>query len=126
MAEPAEPIEPAQAGADDEPEISLRARVVFCAVAWAIALILTLLFVLPHPMAIVLLPFFPEGLFVFLPRRPAAVIGWATYLVLMIFLLRSRTSTRYFVLFGVLCVLLAVNIPGCKHIADNKHLGHSI
>jgi len=126
MVEPAEPLGPAQEVPDDEPEMSLRARVILSATAWAIALVLTLLIVFPVPAGVAFLPLFPEGLFVFLPKRPAVVIGWVTYLVLMIFLLRSRTSTRFFVLFGVLCLLLAVNIPGCKHIADNTHVPHSI
>ena len=111
---------------DDEPEMSLRARLLLCAMAWAAGLIVTLLMVLPAPMGVVLLPFFPEGLFPFLPRRVAGVVGWLTYLILTTFLLRSRTRTRFFVLFAVLCALLAVNAPGCKRIADKKNLGHSI
>jgi hypothetical protein len=127
MAESTGPVEPAQSGVPDEqPEITLRARVAFCAITWAFALILTLLIVFPAPVGVVFLPSFPEGLFVFLPGRQAMVVGWATYLILTTFLLRSRTRSRYFVLFAVLCALLAVNIPGCKHIADNTHVPHSI
>ena len=77
-------------------------------------------------MGVVLLPFFPQGLYAFLPKRQAWVAGWATYLILTIFLLRSRTRTRYFALFVVLCALLAVNIGGCKHVANTTRLPHAI
>ncbi len=99
----------------------LRTRLTNWAIAWAVALALTWLIVFPAPMGVVFLPQFAAGLFVFLPNGPALVIGWATYLILTVLLLRSRSRARYRMLLVVLCVLFAVNIAGCKHIVRNTH-----
>jgi hypothetical protein len=108
------------AGADN-PEIPLRARLKYWAIAWAIALSLTWLIVFPAPTGVVFLPQFAAGLFIFLPIGPALAAGWATYLILTVILLRCRGRARYRMLLVVLCVLFAVNIAGCKHIVRNTH-----
>jgi hypothetical protein len=110
----------------DEREISVRRRLAYFATAWAIALGLTWVFTIPDPVMIIAAPFFPGGLFFFLPREAAVIAGWASYLTLSFFLLSARTWGRYKVLLVVLCVLLAVNVPGCGHVVNNTRLPHTI
>ena len=122
MPESTGPVERAQDGVRrDEPEMPLRTRLAYWATAWAIALALTWLIVFPAPMGVVFLPQFAAGLFIFLPSGPALAAGWTTYLLLTVVLLRSRSRARYRMLLVVLCVLFAVNIPGCKHMVSHTH-----
>ncbi|HXB59103.1 MAG TPA: hypothetical protein VNU95_06045 [Candidatus Acidoferrales bacterium] len=44
------------------------------------------------------------------------ILGWAIYVGLTICGLMQKRRVRYFIVFGILCVLLAVNVAGC-HVA---------
>lgn len=113
----------------NEPELSVRRRVAWAAGAFAAALLLTALIVFPNPIAVAFLPFFPEGLFFFVYVKGSIVallLGWATYLALVLFLLMTGTARKSVFVFVVLCACLAVNVGGCKYIADNMRLPHSI
>jgi hypothetical protein len=101
-----EPAERPQAWVPpDEREISLRRRLAYFATAWAIALGLTWVVTIPDPVMIVAAPFFPGGLFFFLPREAAVVAGWASYLILSFFLLSARTWGLQGAARGVVCAV---------------------
>ena len=109
--------------------LSVRGRLLCVAAAFAVAVLLTALLVFPHPLIVGLIPLFPEGLFFFAPRKAmllTLVIGWAVYFALVFFLLKTASSRTFALLFVVLCACLAVNVGGCKHIADNTRLPHTI
>jgi hypothetical protein len=43
------------------------------------------------------------------------ILGWALYVGLIIAALLQKRRWRYFVVYGILCVLLALNAAGCHH-----------
>jgi hypothetical protein len=104
-----------------------KTRVAHLAIAFAVALLLTMI-VTTTPtywtIAAYFLPYFPEGLF-FLKKSPwwVVAVGWAVYLALSTWLLRTGDGARYRVLLGLLCVLLMINVAGCHYTAS--HFGPS-
>jgi hypothetical protein len=110
---------------EQAPEISLRRRIWFWIGAWGIATVATvglspglLLFAWLFPVG--LLNFAPAGWDSSPPSDPSAgvdsmiVLGWLLYIALTIVGLSQSRRTRYFVIFGILCVLLALNVVGCR------------
>jgi hypothetical protein len=104
-----------------DPELPLRARVVWWAFAFALGLLLTALLTLPHPWIISALPAFPQGLFFFLPAVPAPAAlgwpvasGWLIYATLTILLFGAVRRRRYAILMTIFCTLLVLNAFGCK------------
>jgi hypothetical protein len=47
------------------------------------------------------------------------VTAWALYVVLTVVGLLQRRRVRYFIVFGILCILLALNVVGC-HVMLNE------
>lgn len=110
-------------------ELSVRGRLLCVVAAFAVALLLTGLLVFPHPLVIGVIPLFPQGLFFLAPRKAMLLTmagGWAVYFALGFFLLKAGSSRTFALLFLVLCVCLAVNVGGCKFVADNRRLPHTI
>ena len=110
-------------------KMSVAMRAMWWAGAFFGAMLLTALIVMPSPLAIAFAPFFPEGLFFFVYTRgseTALLLGWTVYLALGWLLLRTRSARWFAIVYLVLCLCLAVNVGGCKHIADNTRLPHTI
>jgi hypothetical protein len=97
-----------------------RLRFLLPAGAWALALLAT---AVPDFRVVVETHYFPFGVMVFLAwlldfKLPLAVglisiVGWLAYLVLTGSILLARSRTKYWVLYGLLCVLLILNVVGC-------------
>jgi hypothetical protein len=82
--------------------------------AWLVVVVLTLPGIL-YPI------FFPAGLFrIFgVPENeatdhPGRVIGWVIYFGLTVATCLSRRKVVYFVLYAILCILLSLNVVGCR------------
>jgi hypothetical protein len=101
-------------------------RVVSLLGVWAIALMLAALLTFPSPMAIVFLDSFPEGLVFGRSSIVERSLGWLVYAALTGFAVRTADRTRYTTLFILLCVLLTINVAGCKYIADHTRLPHTV
>jgi hypothetical protein len=95
------------------PEISIRKRWLIFLLTWIGALVAAC----PDPRGIMLVPLFPLGLAFLLHYEDGGgmvlTLGWATYLVLSIYVMTSRTKKRFYILYGVLLVLLILNVGGC-------------
>jgi hypothetical protein len=102
--------------------ISARRKVTLWLAAWTVAMVATqvpLPFALWAPGTFLL---FPVGLFrcllpsSFTPSdyNLAAALGWPVYFALTMAALLQSRRTRYFVVYGILCVLLATNVVGCQ------------
>ena len=90
-------------------------KIVAYVAIWTLALLLTAPGLWP------LAWMFPLGLVAVIDRHTANAGGWvvligcyAVYLVHGIFYFRSKTTTRTFILYGVLVVLLIGNVAGCR------------
>ena len=114
--------DPAPPREDRPPGLSKGRRVRLWLAAWAVALVATqvpLPFVLWAPATFLL---FPTGLFrCLLPSsftaddyNLAAALGWPIYAAVSLALLTQPRPKRYFVVYGVLCVLLITNVVGCQ------------
>jgi hypothetical protein len=100
---------------DEEPTISTVDRRRLLYYAWGIAGIATVFYEIP---LLIFFPFFPSGLtFLFGLRGVADAIGqfvtWAVYYVLIKILLRTEQRRRYFIIYGILCCILLLNVVGC-------------
>jgi hypothetical protein len=70
----------------------------------------------------ILMPFyFPAGFFrVFGVPETDAIghsflpVGWLVYLVLTVAACLSRRKRYYFIVYTILCLLLAINVVGCR------------
>jgi hypothetical protein len=114
----------------DQGEIGRGLRLAYFAGAMLLGMLVTATIVLPHPAAVALAPLFPEGLFFFLHKKQQplllVLLGWSVYIGLAWLLLRAASSRWFAAVFLVLGLCLVVNVGGCKHIADNTRLPHSI
>ena len=109
----------------EPPQISLRWRIGLWILAWVIATIATI----EGGFALLLYCWmFPYGLLaLFTPKNwdppinevVILVTAWALYVGLTIFGLLQKKRVRYFIAFGILCVLLALNVVGC-HVLINQ------
>ena len=101
--------------------VPLKLRIGLWVLAWLGVGIVTAYAVLGSITGVLLLPVFPTGLaYIIDPASKgtpfAAVIFTAAsiaYIVLSILLLRSRSWIRYWVLYGVLLIMLILNGVGC-------------
>jgi hypothetical protein len=96
-------------------EISRNRRYNLLCIPWTAAVVLTFPGVFMFPQ------FFPAGFFRFLGVKEAdaiarswVVLGWMIYLGLTIAACLSRRRISYFIVYSVLCVLIALNIAGCR------------
>jgi hypothetical protein len=102
--------------------IALRWRITLWAAAWVVATIATvgtglgyLLYAWMFPSGLVIL-FAPKDWDPPISETIILILGWAIYVGLTIYGLLQNRRVRYFVVFGILCVLLALNVAGC-HVA---------
>lgn len=111
-----------------KPPIEFRARLRLLAVAWLAAVIAV---AIPDPRLLVAEPLlvmvacFPFGTFLFLSQcgllpsnmpvgfTSLCAIGWLFYAALTSVALLTRKRVAYFVVYGILCVLLLLNVVGC-------------
>ena len=90
--------------------------------AWAIAGLATVLIEIP---LLVFFPFFPLGLFSLLhgqevaPGYLAMGCGWLIYIIITDAALLANKRFVYFGIYGVLCLLLILNVAGCHQILKN-------
>jgi hypothetical protein len=107
--------------------ISRRSRIWFWLAAWLIA---ALAMAIPNPRVLLFAFLFPTGLFEFVPQGLSILeppdAGYLWFVIFCLFyvglsitaLLQSR-RLWYFVLYAVLCSILALNVVGC-HIQINR------
>jgi hypothetical protein len=80
---------------------------------------------IPYPSQLLLAPFFPVGLLALLPRGEnkaitgwmlmyPSVIGWCLYIFLSVILFRIRKKDAFLIFYIFFCVMLALNVVGCK------------
>jgi len=50
-----------------------------------------------------------------IPGIGLLIVGWSFYIGLTIYALRQRKSSRYFLIYAILVVLLALNAAGCRY-----------
>jgi hypothetical protein len=104
-------------GAEAEPfppdEISLSRRLLLCAIAWVVALVVTA----PDPRAIVLLPMFPMGLAALFGAKGVQpsflILGWFPYLLHAVISLACSKRLWFYLLYAILIVALICNVAGC-------------
>jgi hypothetical protein len=104
---------------EEPPKISLRWRITLLVAVWVITTIATV----EGGIALLLYAWmFPSGLLaLFVPKDwdpPISevvilIMGWALYVGLTVFTALQKRRTCYFIIFGILCVLLALNVAGC-------------
>ena len=102
----------------DAPKIKFHWRLLLLLAAWCAAVAAT---VFTYPPLLKGAAFFPYGLmtvwvwlFGLKPQQaPHFLAGWFLYLVLSVSALVTRRRTLYFVVYALLCLLLAVNAVGC-------------
>jgi hypothetical protein len=96
------------------PEIAFRKR---STIFWFTWFVLLLLATCVAPLMLFFILWFPLGLALLMNYHhyevPVTVIGWLMYLILSIFILTSQTRMRFYILYGALLVLLALNVGGC-------------
>lgn len=97
-----------------EPEISCNRRYNFLAIAWGAVAVLT------FP-GIFFPTLFPAGFFrVFgihendVIGHSSLAIGWLVYVALTVGACLCRRKRNYFIIYTILCVLLAINVAGCR------------
>jgi len=91
--------------------------------AWGLVAAATLVI---NPSSILVAPFFPIGLLVWLPHGEekaiagwmigAWVIGWIFYGLLTTIMFKAKKSGVFFILFVIFFTLLILNIAGCQRL----------
>jgi amino acid transporter len=100
---------------EHKPELSFRFKWGFWYGAWAV----TALCLLP---GVLFFPAFPAGLFEFFGVKQNAqsnshlqfFIGWLPYVVLTIGAYLTKRKSTYFIIYAVFCILLVMNVIGCR------------
>jgi hypothetical protein len=102
---------------DDPSFIPVQERRRLLYYAWGIAAFATVLVEIP---LLICFPMFPFGLTKMLGLREGGIadtvggiVGWVVYLIVTITLLRTQKRQRYFMIYGILCLILALNVVGC-------------
>jgi hypothetical protein len=110
---------------EEPPQISLRWRIGLWILAWIIAIIATteggfglLLYSWMFPAGLLAL-FTPKDWNPPINETVILIMGWALYVALTVVGLLQKRRVRYFIAFGFLCVLLALNVVGC-HVMINQ------
>jgi hypothetical protein len=101
-------------------DISRSRRFVLLFIAWLVTAIATIPFTV-YPI------FFPIGLGRLLGEQTIGasakswymLVGWSVYIALTIGAYLSRRRLIYFILYFVLCLLLALNCVGCREIMSD-------
>ena len=95
-------------------------------IAWGGTALLALVLPPAHP---VFAPFFPIGLLALLPHGEEEAIigwmlmfpvalGWLAYLVYSLVMLKRRKTSTFFIMYFVFCVVLALNVVGCRRTVE--------
>jgi hypothetical protein len=112
-------------------DFPVHSRVMYWLLGWAFGLSVTAILVFNEvgPLLPLFVPFFPDGLFypVLGSARGAELrlpLGWATYIVLSVILLRTRTRSRYVKLWTLFVALLLLNAYGCVEVLARKSAPH--
>jgi hypothetical protein len=106
---------------NQSPEISKRARIKLWVAAWVVAAIAT---AIPQPSVLLFAFLFPTGLVEFVPEKLVpldppdsgyiCLFGfYILYIGLTIIALLQSRRLWYFILYAVLCGILALNVAGC-------------
>jgi hypothetical protein len=100
--------------------IALRWRIGLWVAAWVLAAIATvgtglgyLLYAWMFPSGLVTL-FAPKDWDPPISETIILILSWAIYVGLTAYGLWQNRRVRYFIVFGILCVLLALNVAGCR------------
>jgi hypothetical protein len=112
--------------ADLSPKIINRIKWILYFLAWAVVIIHT---ACNHPEDLQGFFAFPVGFYGFLEPKtsmwttflgawPAIVVGWGLYSVLAVAMRRAKRIWVYLILYSVFCVLLALNLVGCRRIIE--------
>lgn len=127
----AEPDRLAELGAGElnmrqgpEEPISSRSKWLLLIGAWVLVVCVSMV---PYPSQILLAPFFPAGLMALLPhgdekaiaawmRAFPCIVGWVFYVFVSIGLIRAKRKSDFVLSYGLLCVVLAMNVVGCKKV----------
>jgi hypothetical protein len=90
-----------------------KTRLLAYLLVWFVALMVT------APFAIQFLPFFPLGLFLVFSGPPGGeeiqfmILGWLVYTIHGVALFVTSSRIGYYVLYGILVLMLATNVVGC-------------
>jgi hypothetical protein len=103
---------------ESSPEITLKNRSRLCLAAWVVGFLAS---GAPYPGMLRFAWAFPVGLpALFIPSlwtrgyAAAAVTGWIFYAALTVYCLLQKRRATYFVIYGVLCTCLLLNVAGCQ------------
>lgn len=96
-------------------EISLKRRCGLWLTAWAAAFVIAM----PNPVGVIYIWMFPLGLLYVVGWKYDKydvhyVVGWLPYAVLTIAAMLVRRRRTFFVIYGVLCAFLVLNVGGCR------------
>jgi hypothetical protein len=58
-----------------------------------------------------------------LPTYGTLIVGWSGYIALSVHGLKQRERARYFRIYAILVVLLALNVSGCRYELAHMHFG---
>lgn len=105
-----------------QPAPSKRSKLNLLGAAWSIASLamLPLGMYLPY-VGLRLLYAFPSGLWCFSKYEASSrdvALGWATYTALMTAVMLARKRWLFILFYVALCVMLAVNVPGCYKVVN--------
>jgi hypothetical protein len=98
-----------------ESEITRDRRLNLLCIPWVAVIVLTFPGVFMFPQL------FPVGLFRMFGMKVNdtidhawIIVGWLVYVVLTVAACLSRRKRVYFIIYTILCILLALNIAGCR------------
>jgi hypothetical protein len=93
--------------------------------AWGFVILVCLV---TNPQSILAAPFFPVGLIACLPNgedkaiagwmNGAWIIGWVIYALLSVTMFQVKKRGLFFLIFGIFCILLLLNISGCNRVMN--------
>jgi hypothetical protein len=106
-------------GMDDTSFMPFAARCTFLFWAWVIAAFATVLIEIP---LLAFFPMFPAGLAYVISGQEMEgsllmmAVGWFIYSVITSLAMVAKRRVFYFVIYGILCLLLVLNVKGCHQI----------
>lgn len=119
-------VEPAGGPADLSPKTIIWIKWILYFLAWSVVIVRT---ACNHPEDLKAAFAFPVGFYgLFAPQTsmwltwlvawPAIIVGWAVYLVLALAMRFTKRIWIYLFLYSIFCVLLAINLAGCRKIIE--------
>jgi hypothetical protein len=107
---------------DDTSFMPFAARCAFLFWAWVIAALATVLIEIP---LLLFFPMFPAGLAYVISKQETEgslflmAVGWFIYSAITGLAMAAKRGAFYFVIYGILCLLLVFNVVGCHQILKN-------